>query len=114
VNPHKAKVLKRRALQEEESRRLEVVEWIFKTLQTVRIRRIYEGVNSQEHGGVRLLLRIDISGLASARNTCTSESRITIPRFNRSRQSSEGQVARDPEDSGLGTSACKAKGNMER
>jgi hypothetical protein len=37
--------------------------------------------------------------------------RVTIPRFNRSRQSSEGQVARDPEESGLGTSALsKSKG----
>jgi hypothetical protein len=58
-----------------------------------------------------LLFHIGISGLASARNTCTSKSRIAIPRFNRSRQSLEGQVARDPEDSGLGTSAfSKSKG----
>jgi hypothetical protein len=62
-------------------------------------------------GEVSLLLCIGISGLVSARNTCTSKSRIAIPRFNRSRQSLEGQVARDPEDSGLGTSAfVKSRG----
>jgi hypothetical protein len=63
------------------------------------------------HGGVRLPFHIGISGLASARVACTSKSRVAIPRFNRSRRSSEGQVARDPEESGLGTSAfSKSKG----
>jgi hypothetical protein len=61
--------------------------------------------------GIRLTSGIDISGLASARNTCTSKSRGTISRSNRSRLSLEGQVARDPEDSGLDTSTiARAKG----
>jgi hypothetical protein len=104
-------VVRQRTLQEEENRRLESVEPIPKILQTIGSRRSSEGVNSQEHGGVRLLFHLGLSGLASARSTCTSKSRMAILRFNRSHQSLEGQVARDPEDSGLGTSVfAKSKG----
>jgi hypothetical protein len=56
----------------------------------------------------------DTSGLVSARVTCTSKSQIAIPRFNRSRQSSEGQVAQDPEGLRFGTSAfSQSKGARE-
>jgi hypothetical protein len=87
------------------------VEQVFEFPQTVKLRRNPEEVNSQACGRVHPSPHIGESGLASASVTCTWISRVVIPRSDWNRPSLEGQVARDPEGSGFGTSATsKSKG----
>jgi hypothetical protein len=90
VQLHRTKVGKLRTLQEEENRRLELLEE----------RSLQERV---EPGGGPSC--IGISGLASASIACTMRSRVVISRLKRDRRFECGQVARDPAESGFGTSA---------
>ena len=54
---------------------------------------------------------IRILGLASVSIACTTRSRVVISQRKRDRRFERGQVARDPEGSGFGTSATsKSKG----